>query len=1066
MAGGQSASFQQGSPGISGTVALVGSVTTSGIGVLNVGSDTYQAATGQAATSGIGSTSSARLILLKSRKVGGGAASFALTGIGSTMALGVLVKDVSAPMVGVIANLSQGAFNKQRSFSLVGQSISSIQGSFVTADPYSSSEGSAIGPSTISIYWQSSFTTPDGKLIEFGTSDHGPHQDNGVREYDPVAKTQAYTFGPYNYGTYAGVVPSLNPGGPAFPMGAIPCNQYDNQHYFFIPRINSLVIPSIGQYNRTTGTWPLASRDEYLAEGVKNNTGTAQFVSGLGWDTRQLGWAGGNPVCGLGAGSLFRPVGTAATAPGFYGPPDSWYPGVYNPHQAWSEQLDAGFSIGGGNSDGDDHGVCWVIAPSGNFGAYSNPYALVMKTVPTIGGIKPNKRRGRDGACAVGPWIYWVGGQEANDSSSAHFWRVNLSAHTGANSESVSLSSGAGAIERLSDAPFATLFPLLRHDPFSNALLLICEGGIAMYDLRLSSWSVVTPSGYTSFFAGCSAYPNGCVGDFIDQRSSSLIRKFYWRAGGPDQIGMTTTQKQRFHSFRIDRPADPISYLNVQSFNPESPTVAWGDQGIGPLADCKHISITERSGSLYLFGGDWDDSYPYNSNVIGGYKPEGIISQNGRQEIWSCNIANAVSTGNAKWYLAGNAYAEYPYVSGAGNGYYSSATHGPYQPDGLGCFTDSSGQMWMGPCDVGYTDLDGYEIAGQKNTYAPLFKWTPPGANNTAVTGAGVNGVALGNGWTLPSQDRLAYCLGSGSSPVGTAGVDYDVAFTTSSCVGWGRPNKGPAYDPSDNKARVISVLGFNSSGTYYVKVSVYAFNCTPDGGGIHRWVKTDSPNIPVQNIGGPSQATITGINTSWGTGGIGNTCQIGRRLYASFVCTYSVTAGYGNRDSTTLVRVVILSINLDNLSDITWVPLPQGTNWWLRTFDGPEGAEAHALGYAPLTPGQYRSMVAVNNRLVIGPERWHKIGVDPLFSVYNPTTGLWKTSAPPSSSDFPNTIFSLTAVPSLNEVWLAGCPTDGDIGSSAQEAWSDSKGMYNWKAFHVNTGTYASRRILRYAVS
>jgi hypothetical protein len=241
---------------------------------------------------------------------------------------------------------------------LTGVTVNSPSGT-ITVSPvatsltitYNAAEGNAVGPTTVSQYWQSAFTTNDGTLLDWGTSDHGVHQDNSVREYDPLTKTQTRVFARQNYGTYAGVSPALNPGGPAFPAGAIPVTQYDNHPYIYVPRLNSLVILSRGQYRRANNDWPYANRSELRSETVTASSGAPLYSSGLPDDNGQLGWAAGTTGVNListNAASLIRPgPGIDNVDPFFL----AMFVEDYNPHIAWSGQFDCGVRIGGAASN-------------------------------------------------------------------------------------------------------------------------------------------------------------------------------------------------------------------------------------------------------------------------------------------------------------------------------------------------------------------------------------------------------------------------------------------------------------------------------------------------------------------------------------------------------------------------------------------------------------------------------------------------------------------------------------------------------------------------------------------
>jgi len=322
------------------------------------------------------------------------------------------------------------------------------------------------------MYWQSAPVTKDGTLIEWGTGDHGPTSDNGVREFDPATGVQTYVY--------------------ANNSGTIDQSQYDNLHYFYIPRIDSLVIPSRGQFHRGTGRW--------LIGNLQNN---------------------GRSVVGTGSSDLFRTIGNVNR--------DSYY-ASYNAHQAWSAQLDCGVLISGGyGGDMTARQRMWIIVPSSGFGTYEQPYAIYERVMPTTaGGAAAHKINGRDGCCFAGEYVYWVGGNESNTTTTTpHFFRMRITPH-------LTSTSATLMIERLPDAPAAFNMALLRFDPYSNALLCITSEGIFAFDVVTWSWAVVTPQGYRDDYAGAPAnglLPRGCMGDFVEARSGQAMRKIIWRPG-------------------------------------------------------------------------------------------------------------------------------------------------------------------------------------------------------------------------------------------------------------------------------------------------------------------------------------------------------------------------------------------------------------------------------------------------------------------------------------------------------------------------------------------------------
>jgi len=322
------------------------------------------------------------------------------------------------------------------------------------------------------MYWQSAFTTKDGTLIEWGTGDHQLTSDNGVREFDPATGVQSYVY-PNNSGTRDQ-------------------QQYDNLHYFYIPRIDSLVIPSRGQYHRASRSW--------LIGNLQTN---------------------GRSVVGTGANDLFNPIVSFWV---------DGYKSSYNAHQAWSASQDCGVCISGGlGGDSAARQKMWIIAPSTAFGSMAQPYVIYERTMPaTAGGAAAHKQNGRDGCCFAGEYVYWVGGQESNSSTmTSHFFRMRITPH-------LTSTNATLAIERLPDAPAAFSMGLLRYDPYSNALLCITSQGVFLFDIAAWSWANVTPQGYLNDYAAAPTnglLPRGCMGDFVDQRAGQAMRKIVWRPG-------------------------------------------------------------------------------------------------------------------------------------------------------------------------------------------------------------------------------------------------------------------------------------------------------------------------------------------------------------------------------------------------------------------------------------------------------------------------------------------------------------------------------------------------------
>lgn len=362
---------------------------------------------------------------------------------------------------------------------------------------YVGNQGSAHAAAYVSMYWQSAFTTISGTLIEWGTGDHNTYGDNGVREYDPIAKSQTYVY------------PNNN--------GARDVTQYDNLHYWYIPRIDSLVIPSRGQYARASRSW----------------------VRGESFSSK---------VVGTGSTDLIRPLSGADV---------NALQSSYNAHQAWSAQHDAGVVIGGCQGcEKNARPYIWICAPGSGLGISPQPYAVFQRSLSSVGGVAPNLSNGRDGCSFLGDYVYWIGGTRSDTTEEVpYFFRMDIRPH-------LTNTSAALQIERLPDAPAGFKMGLLRADPYNNALLCVTDKGVFAYDVSGRSWIVVTPSGYVSDYAGFPGngyMPRGCLGDFIDVAGGQSLRRFYWRPGDNTSWSYDGTEtnvdrmKRRFRSIKLER---------------------------------------------------------------------------------------------------------------------------------------------------------------------------------------------------------------------------------------------------------------------------------------------------------------------------------------------------------------------------------------------------------------------------------------------------------------------------------------------------------------------------------
>jgi len=971
------------------------------------------------------------------------------------------------------------------------------------------------------MWYESAYTTKDGTIIEHADGAHGrvrvgtdpeaynPEMligtSNRVGEFDPLtgSMTEVYPDTFEDVGTFA----------------------YDNLLYLYFDRIDALVSFSQGVFSRALAPRLLGgavnpSGDNMVVRTWTGPTVTDPYPTDY-WSPHKSS-VSNSGICAwthlqaTGTPDRF-PRTTATSIPYPAGRPPvfssnaasnalmytyGWFPGIeqhfgwFNMHAAYSRQFDCAVVIGGASASNQVEGPSLsVVLPSRYINAtivppYSVLFTGMSKSECVVGGARWMLSSGRAGCKFLGHHVYWGGGDDQHQSSGQaavpYFFRADIRpvlANPTAPLTTTFLP------ERLSDMPFGMTGGAFSADPYTNTILAFGMPGVALYDATTDIWQNITSSlsEFNSTFGGGPNYMSFVHADFIDRRGATSLRKTYffggWNNSSTPAFGTPeyNNRFERVRSIKVTR-SKTVSTFDVVAQHPENPANTFGGNGLGPLRSIKHNVLIAAGDYVYLAGGDWDDHYPVNVSGSGtpGYKietgtgfyppgPKGPNTQNGRQEIWRTQISTAASSGTSTWSMVGNAYAEYPWREDLGHGFYDGAQRGPFMPDGTGMFVDRNGQIWMGPCDIGYDDLRGSEMAGNEPSFAAMYKWTPPGYNNTSVTGAGVNGVALGNGWTMPNQSRLQ------AFSIGNPGTDWDAGLNASGNVGWGRPNKGPAYDTTDHKARVVNVDNGGSQGNRVFYVHVSAFDCAPDGNGKHNWVR-QTATVPIMQMGSPPQHVVTGINTGWGQGGIGNTCQIERTLFFSLMVAYGVNDGSGNADyvgqpdTTSLLRGAIIAVDLNTFpaaSSVSYIPLPQMMPWWLRTFDGPQSGDGHHPG----TPGQNRGMVAVGNKLVIGPDSFHKVDTDPWIVVYDTVSKTWECFDPPAyygitngGHDWPNSLMALVAVPSLGEAWLCGLATLSDYGQYTP--YRAANNFHDPAAYYNSTGLWASRRIFRFKVT
>jgi hypothetical protein len=486
---------------------------------------------------------------------------------------------------------------------------------------------------------------------------------------------------------------------------------------------------------------------------------------------------------------------------------------------------------------------------------------------------------------------------------------------------------------------------------------------------------------------------------------------------------------------------------------------------------------------LFLGSGDfpgWPSSGARSDFPFNTYQNWGGYNTSGRQDIWFADISDsALAGGKVRWKLAQNLYHNYPYANG--QGYFGAGRpgggvepeRGPYMPDAQGFIVDKRGDFWVGPCDVGYDQIRGDAAGADTGYWAAMYRWRMPPkhpVSGVRLGGDGSSNNATKTGWHRPPQQRLKRA--SADVEGGVAGRDWDVASDPYEMCGWGRPNT-TVYDPNTDKIYLIGMFGSNTQLTPVL----YSMSLDPavvaSQGGQYRWTRELLAPLGFRDLGVTS--TITGTADWVGDKKSANASSVAYcngSLYFPFVHTLYVSPGQGNVAPDRLRKAWILSINLTTRAT-GWVPFPSTQNWWLRAWDGPLAAAAFA--YDPNlygTTAQYRSLKAVGNKIVIGPDNAHNVTQDPWISAYDTASRTWTSWAPPASypitnggHDWPMSIFNLAAVPSLGEVWLVGSTAEGDD-FAANDSFLVANGLHRRNWYQDSTGLRLARRIIRFKVT
>jgi hypothetical protein len=886
------------------------------------------------------------------------------------------------------------------------------------------------------MYYESAYVTKDGTLIEAFTGEHGTF-NNRVGEYNPNTKTMVEVF--VNDFAATGV------GG------------YDNLNYLYFDAIDSLVVFPRGVFDRTISNIN-GSAWKYVWPGTSQPPGGRPSIHST------------NPASNA---LIYVPSGSLASY--------EVAMGYFNVHSAYSKQFDTAVIIGGGlGGSPPSVYMLTIFVPS----RYASPstvprYTAIHRQLSAAEAKDPVSGSwavfsyGRACCKFLNDYVYWCGGIDPGGTDRPYLYRSNIANILNA----ADPTAASFVIERKADCPVSFNSGAMTADPYSNTLTVFNDFGVYLYDVNADVWSTITAQlpEYVSAFATTSPYIRFPHADFVDYCGSTQHRKTFffggWNGNDSGQSGdpPATTMIDRYQkarSIKVSRSLTP-TYLTTEFINPETGLA----QASTPFDGIKHQSLyqygTGSGARVQLWSGDWGSGYPLNvSGANPGYKVESVGDtgwSSGRQEIYRADIGPAaLATGKASFRLVHNGYAGYPWNGSAAS--FPAAQKGPWAPDAMGQIIDKRGKFWMGPiCGADQSTYvnPAWEAAGQQGlTYGAMFQYSDPvGTNNT---GYGNPNVPLGTGWTLPSQDRLRH-----SDTPGTLGVDYDVG-DSADFYGWGRSHaSSTVYDANNDKIYLLSVrLNF---ATRQFGVNVYGLDLDPAhyaaNGNKYKWTASGWNYKNIRQFGGPSDNQYASLN-SFAAGSMNvATHMIGRRVYFVALWLYGTPQNglVANNQDGNVTRAHLMSIDVDNPSDIQWIPFPQNQNWLLRMWDGPDAWAASdrvtwnpPFGAWPATPAQNRSIMCVGNKLVLGPDvAGTKIGVDPWIQVYDTTKKQWSSWNPPQDHDWPSTLFSAFAVPELSEVWLAG-----NLISTG-----DDKTFRNLHGLH-DPPSNAGRRVVRFKVN
>lgn len=293
------------------------------------------------------------------------------------------------------------------------------------------------------IAWQTAFLLNDGRIASFGTGNHQPDQNNGVRIIDPVTTpgsvTSYYEF-PW---TQVAVPPFWNSG------ASNGTNRYasnlDNHVSMYLPSEDKAIWADHGVFDFVANTWIFGDRSP-------NTQGPSAFID-------------------------------ITAIPNIFG--------AYNPAHFWCSALD----VGG-----------WYGNSAGGFGQARDRMALIERTTSgpkawrlrqfSISGV-PGVNHSRNESVCVGPFLYLIGNTDVPTDELADgpiFMRkIDLRTET-------LVATLTPPTKNPSDE-----FPQVVYDPERQKIVRL-GWRLQEYDIATNTWSDITPSGWPGYWYVAAVY--------------------------------------------------------------------------------------------------------------------------------------------------------------------------------------------------------------------------------------------------------------------------------------------------------------------------------------------------------------------------------------------------------------------------------------------------------------------------------------------------------------------------------------------------------------------------------